>query len=145
MWLHLLGECLGSEQELAQSLQVEALLRAGLVVPYSQPACLYQRAGSFASHLCGASRSICLGVSWSCNPTHATLHPSSLWQHLHRAGASKVDSGGCSVLGGGAWRTKGAPLSEAGALRLPPSGPAGQPVSSVPAGTSRTSRSPTAA
>ena len=36
--LHLLGECLGSEQELPQSLRPGALLGAGLVVPHSQPA-----------------------------------------------------------------------------------------------------------
>ena len=29
-----------------------------------------------------------------------------LWQQLHRAGASKVDSGGFSVLGGETWHTK---------------------------------------
>ena len=36
--LHLLDECLGSEQELPQSLRPGALLGAGLVVPHSQPA-----------------------------------------------------------------------------------------------------------
>ena len=40
----------------------------------SLPACLYQRAGSFASHLCGAPSSIYLGASWSCSPTRGTLH-----------------------------------------------------------------------
>ena len=45
-----------------------------------------------------------------------------------------------SVLGGGTWHREGAPLSEAGVLRLPPSGPAGRPVSSIPTVASRSSR-----
>ena len=76
-----------------------------------------------------------------------TWHAASilgLWQQLHRVGASKVDSGGFSVLGGEVWCTKGTPLSEAGVLRLQPSGPVGQPVSSILDGTSRSSRRPTA-
>ena len=91
--LHLLGECLGSKQELPQSLWPGALLGAGLVVPHSQPA-------AFIKELITLPPTC---VRLLVLQPH-TWHAASilcLWQHLHRAGASEVDPGGLSVLGGG--------------------------------------------
>ena len=72
--LHLLGECLGSKQELPQSLWPGALLGAGLVVPHSQPAAFIKELiDNFASHLREASGRVYLAVSWSCSPTRGAL------------------------------------------------------------------------
>ena len=145
--LHLLGECLGSKQELPQSLWPGALLGAGLVVPHSQPAAFIKELiDNFASHLREASGSIYLGVSWACSPTRGTLHPS------YACGST------CTEWVLQRWTLEAAQSWEAdlvhkgrSTLRSRCSQAPAQwtcvrrPVSSIPTSASRSSRSPTAA
>ena len=103
----------------------------------SLPACLYQRAGSFASHLREASGPAAPHVARCIHPMPVAAPAQS---GCFRGGPWRPFS-----LGRRTWCTKGAPLSEAGVLRLRPSGPVRRPVSRIPSSASRSSRSPTAA
>ena len=143
--LHLLGECLGSEQELPQSLRPGALLGAGLVVPHSQPAAFIKELITLPPtcvRLLEASTWVSLGPA----APHVArcIHPMPVAAPA-KSGCFRGGPWRPLSLGRRTWCTKGAPLSEAGVLRLRPSGPARRPVSSIPTSASRSSRSPTAA
>ena len=109
------------------------------------PCCLYQRVDNFASHLHEASGSVYLAVSWSCSPTRGALSLSYACGSTCTKRVPQRWTWRLLSLGRWTWCIKGGPLSEAGVLRLRPSGPVGRPVSSIPAGASRSSKSPTAA
>ena len=141
--LHLLGECLGSEQELPQL--------AARCVPGSWAGCARSQPAAFIKELITLTPT-CLRLlevsTWlSFGPTvpHVVhcLYPmpvaASAQSRCLRGGPWRLLS-----LGRRTWCTKGAPLSEAGVLRLQPSGLVRWPVSRIPAGSSRSSRSPTA-
>ena len=143
--LHLLGECLGSEQELPQSWRPGALLGAGLVVPHSQPAAFNKELITLPS--------TCVRLLETSTWVFPGPAAPRVARCIHPMPVAAPAQSGC--LRGGPWRllslgrrtwcTKGGPLSEAEVLRLRPSGPVRRPESSIPARASRSSRSPTAA